>query len=61
MKWAYLADLFLLVIVPGLMSIVMIGATLTPGNSPIGLAIGWAAVLFWSFIGTWTAWKRYWS
>lgn len=38
----------------------MTWATATPGNPPIGLAIGWVAVAVWLAIGTWAAYKRYW-
>ena len=55
-----IADQGLLVGAPILGAGAMIWATATPGNPPIGLAIGWAAVAAWLAIGSWAAWKRYW-
>ena len=56
-----IADQFLLVGMPGLGAVAMTVATFTPGNSPIGLAIGWAAVAGWGAIGGREAWRRYWK
>lgn len=55
MKWA---DNFLLVGVPAIGAVVMAVATATPGNPPIGLAIGWAAVVTWGILGTLAMVKR---
>jgi hypothetical protein len=46
-----MADAFLLLGVPVLIAGLMVWAQLTPGNSPIGLAIGWSVPAAWLFFG----------
>lgn len=54
-----LLDGFLLVGIPAIIGVAMLIATLTPGNSPIGLSIGWAVFAFWAWAGTKTLIKKY--
>lgn len=55
-----IADCSLLIGAPIIFAGLLLAGTLTPGNSPVGLAIGWAADAAWLGIGIYAAWKRYW-